>query len=161
MVGPEEPKPEPVVSNDSITRVGNMDTQGSDHSVGTDEVGIEDRVGREVNTLMGHHDTDRPDEINKKSAKLDMQEQTSTLVGSLKLRWAIANSGVDNILDRVVGWAEINAELRINLLGWLTTRTDDQIIEDAMKMVDALENTAYNDTVTKMGEEIMSYADYY
>ena len=28
MVGPEESKPEPVVSNDSIMRVGNRDTQG-------------------------------------------------------------------------------------------------------------------------------------
>ena len=81
MVGPEESKPEPVVSNDSITRVGNMDTQGSDQGVGTDEVGIEDRVCREVNTLMGHHDTDGPDEINKKSAKLDMEGLTSTLWG--------------------------------------------------------------------------------
>ena len=62
---------------------------------------------------------------------------------------------MDNILDRVVGWAEVNADLRINLLGWLSTRTDDQILEDAMEMVDALESTAYTDTVTRMGEMIM------
>ena len=63
---------------------------------------------------------------------------------------------MDIILDRVVGWAEVNAELRIHLLGWLTTRTDDQILGDAVEMVDALKNMAYTDNITKMGEEILT-----
>ena len=40
-------------------------------------------------------------------------------------------------------------------MGWLTTRTDDQILEDAMEIVDALETTAYTGNITKIGEEIM------
>ena len=77
------------------------------------------------------------------------------MVGRLKIRWEVTNPGVDKVLDRVVGWAEVNADLRISLLGWLSSRTDDQILEDAMEMVDALESTAYTDTVTRMGEMIM------
>ena len=77
------------------------------------------------------------------------------LVEKLKSRWTITNPGVDNILDRVVGWADVNAELRIHLLGWLATRTDDQILDEAVEMVGALKNVAYTRTITKMGEDIM------
>ena len=71
----------------------------------------------------------------------------------LKSRWTPTNQGVEEILDRVVGWAD--AELRLHLLGWLATRTDDQILED-VEMVGALENMAYTRTITKMGEDIMT-----
>ena len=54
-----------------------------------------------------------------------------------------------------MGWT--NAELRINLLGWLATRTDELIQEEAVEMVGALETVAYTSTITKMGEDIMTY----
>ena len=60
-----------------------------------------------------------------------------------------------NILDKVEGWTEANTELRIHLLGWLATRTDDQILDDAVEMVGALEDTAHTRTITQMGENIM------
>ena len=104
----------------------------------------------EVNTLVRPRDTDGPGKIEK-SAKQDMMALTNTLMGKLKLRWEISNPGANVVLDRVVGWEEVNTELRINLLGWLTTRTDDQILDDAMELVDAMENTAYTNTITKMG----------
>jgi hypothetical protein len=96
-----------------------------------------------------------PEENIKNTAKQDMTELTSILVRSLKLRWEVTNPGVDKILDRVVGWAETTADLRISLLGWLTTREDDQILADAMEMVDALKSTAINNKVTEMGERVM------
>ena len=74
---------------------------------------------------------------------------------NLKLRWEKSNPGTNIILDKILGWADVNAELRINLLGWLTTQSDDQILDDVMEMVDALENVANNNTVTHMGDNIM------
>jgi hypothetical protein len=53
-----------------------------------------------------------------------------------------------------VGWAD--ADLRIHLLGWLAMRTDDQIQEEAVELVGALENMAYTNTITKMGEGVMT-----
>ena len=61
---------------------------------------------------------------------------------------------MEDILDRVVRWTD--ADLRIHLLGWLTTRTDDQIQEETVELVGALENVAYTSTITKMGEDIMT-----
>jgi hypothetical protein len=55
-----------------------------------------------------------------------------------------------DVPDRVVGWAY--ADLGIQLLGWLATRTYDQIQEEAVE----LENVAYTRTITQMGEDIMT-----
>ena len=71
-------------------------------------------------------DTDGSSKMEK-SAKQDMTALASTLVENLKLRWEKSNPGTNIILDKILGWADVNAELRINLLGWLTTRLDEQI----------------------------------
>jgi hypothetical protein len=57
------------------------------------------------------------DKTNNKPAKLDMVVLMMEMVGRLKIRWEVTNPGVDKVLDRVVGWAEVNADLRISL--WL------------------------------------------
>jgi hypothetical protein len=63
---------------------------------------------------------------------------------------------LEAVLNRVVGWIDVNADLRIHMLGWLATRADDQIMEEALEMVGALENVAYTNTITKMGEDILT-----
>ena len=68
----------------------------------------------------------------------------------LKDRWTGTTPGVEEALDRVEGWAD--AEMKIHMLGWLATKTDDQILEEAVEMVSALEEVAYNSNITKMGE---------
>ena len=77
----------------------------------------------------------------------DMIWLANNLVEQLKTRWTTNNPGVEDILDRVAGWAEVH-EQRIHLLGWLATRTDDQ--------VSALKNIACTRTITKMGEDFMT-----
>ena len=79
----------------------------------------------------------------------DMIWITNSLVEQLKARWTLTNHGVEDILDRVVGWED--AELRLHLLGWLATRTDDQIQEDTVEMVGAFENVANTRTIRRMG----------
>jgi hypothetical protein len=48
----------------------------------------------------------------------DMIWISKSLVEKLKSRWTLTNPGVEDVLDRVVGWADVNANLRIHLLGW-------------------------------------------
>ena len=55
----------------------------------------------------------------------------------LKERWKENNPRIEETLDRVEGWAD--DELKISLLGWLAMRTDDQIEEDYVEMVKALD----------------------
>ena len=50
---------------------------------------------------------------------------------------------------------EVNADLRINLLGWITLRSDAEIVNEAMDLLDALETVSATSNVTEMGEEIM------
>ena len=45
-----------------------------------------DEQQSEVNTLVGHYDTDGPGKMEK-SAKQDIRALTNILVGKLKLRW--------------------------------------------------------------------------
>ena len=52
-------------------------------------------------------------------------------------------------------WDVVHSDLRISLLGWLTLRTVDQILEEAIEMVDALESVATTNTITEMGEKVM------
>jgi hypothetical protein len=72
----------------------------------------------------------------------------------IKIRWKEKKSGVEEILDRIESWAD--PDLKIHLLGWLSTETDDQIMEEAMEMVSALEEVAYTNTITKVGDPIMT-----
>ena len=52
------------------------------------------------------------------------------------------------------GWAD--EELKITLLGWLAMKTDDQIKEESVEMVKALEEVAHTSNITKMGEAVMT-----
>ena len=88
------------------------------------------------------------------SPEVDMIWISNSLVETLKSRWTPTKPGVEAMLDRVVGWAD--ADLRIHLLGGLAMRTDDQIQEEAVELVGALENVAYTNTITKMGEGVMT-----
>ena len=54
-------------------------------------------------------------------------------------------------MEKVVRWDDVNSDMRLNRLGWLSTRSDDQILDDAMEMVDALETIATTTNVTEMG----------
>ena len=47
-------------------------------------------------------------------------------------------------MEKVVRWDDVNSDMRLNRLGWFSTRSDDQIIDDAMEMVDALETIGTN-----------------
>jgi hypothetical protein len=51
-----------------------------------------------------------------------LTEMAKSIVEKLKARWTRTKPGVEESLDRVEGWAD--AELRIQMLGWLATRTD-------------------------------------
>jgi hypothetical protein len=44
---------------------------------------------------------------------------STSLVEELMTRWKLNKPGVEGVLDRVMGWADVNADHRINLLGWL------------------------------------------
>ena len=78
----------------------------------------------EVNKLVRLCDTEGPDKPEK-SAKQDMAAITSNLEGKMKKRWESSYPEAFKILDRVLGWEEIHYNLRINLLGWLVTRSED------------------------------------
>ena len=84
----------------------------------------------------------------------DLIRMAASIVEELKTRWTFSKPGVEGILDRVMGWKD--AELRINLLGWLATRTDERIQKEAVEMVSTLETVAYTSKITKMGEDIMT-----
>ena len=58
-------------------------------------------------------------------------------------------------MEKVVRWDDVNSDMRLNRLGWFSTRSDDQIIDDAMEMVDALETIATTTNVTEMGDNII------
>jgi hypothetical protein len=55
-----------------------------------------------------------------------------------------------------MGWTDDQKDLRINLLGWLATKTDEQIQQEAVEMVSALETVAHTRNMTQMGEDIMT-----
>ena len=71
----------------------------------------------------------------------EMIKISKSLIEELKTRWKPSKPRMEEVLDRVMGWSD--ADLRINLLGWLATRTDALIQEEAAEMVGALETMAY------------------
>ena len=83
-----------------------------------------------------------------------LTEMAKGIVEIFKDRWTGTNHGLEEALDRVEGWA--NAKMKIQMLGWLAKRTDEQILEEAVEMVSALEEVAYTSNITKMGEGIMT-----
>ena len=84
----------------------------------------------------------------------DLIEIAKCLVENLKARWTETNPGVEEILDRVGRWAD--PDLRIHMLGWIATRNDDRIKKEAVEMVGSMEEVVYTNTITKLGESIMT-----
>ena len=84
----------------------------------------------------------------------NLREIAKSLVVRLKTRWTQRrdNPRIEEILDKVGDWTD--AELSTHMLGWLYTNTDDQIMEEAVEMVGALEEVAYSNNITKVGEGI-------
>ena len=81
--------------NEGELRLEDIDLQEVDRLLDEkDKVlnGEMDEQHAEVNTLVGHCDTDEPGEMEK-SAKQDMRALTDILVGKLKLRWENSNPG--------------------------------------------------------------------
>jgi hypothetical protein len=85
----------------------------------------------------------------------NMTEIAKNLVERLKARWTQRRDRprIGEILDKVGDWKD--AELSTHMLGWLYTKTDDQIMEESVEMVNALEAVAHSSNITKTGEGIM------
>ena len=91
----------------------------------------------------------------QKSAKQDMAALTSELIEGMCVRWKHTNPEACKILGKVAEWDEVTTDLRLNLLGWISLRTDAEIVSEAMELLDALETVAATSSVTEMGEEVM------
>jgi hypothetical protein len=78
------------------------------------------------------------------------------IVRELETRWSTNKPGIEETLCKVMGWTDDQTDLRINLLGWLATKTDEQIQQEAVEMVSALETVAHTRNMTQMGEDIMT-----
>ena len=53
------------------------------------------------------------------------------IVRELETRWSSNKPGIKKALCKVMGWTDDQTDLRINLLGWLATKTDEQIQQEA------------------------------
>jgi hypothetical protein len=84
-----------------------------------------------------------------------LTEIAKSLVVRLKAGWTLKSDKqrIEEVLDRVGDWT--NAELSTNMLGWLYTKTDEQIMEETLEMVGSLEEVAYSNNITRVGEGIM------
>jgi hypothetical protein len=71
-------------------------------------------------------------------------------------RWSTNKPGIEEALGKVMGWTDEQTDLRIHLLGWLATKTDEQIQQEAVETVSALETVAHTRNMTQMGEDIMT-----
>ena len=78
------------------------------------------------------------------------------IVRELETRWSTNKPGIEKALCKVMGWTDDQTDLRINLMGWLATKTDEQIQQEAVEMVSALETVAHTRNITQMGEDIMT-----
>ena len=81
-----------------------------------------------------------------------MTEIAINLVERLKARWTQRRPRIGELLDKIRGWKD--AELSTHMLGWLYSKTDDQIMEESVEMVNALKAVAHS-SITKAGEGIM------
>ena len=90
----------------------------------------------------------------KVEVEYNLGKLAKNLGEELKDRWKENNPRIEETLDRVEGWAD--EEMKITLLGWLAMRTDDQIEEESVEMVKALEEVAHTSNITKMGEAVMT-----
>ena len=95
------------------------------------------------------------EERMKKIKEREMKEIAKKLVERLKARWTERRDRprIGEILDKVGDWKD--TELSTHMLGWLYTKTDDQIMEESEEMVNALEAVAQSSNITKAGESIM------
>ena len=71
------------------------------------------------------------------------------MIETLKTRWKDEKTRIERerVLRRIECWT--NQDLQVHMLGWLCTKSDDQIKEEAIEMVGALEKVAYTSTITK------------
>jgi hypothetical protein len=67
----------------------------------------------------------------------DMMKIAKEITRELKTRWITSKPGMEEVMDKVMGWTDANSDLRIHLLGWLAVRTDEQIQQEAVEMVDS------------------------
>jgi hypothetical protein len=61
---------------------------------------------------------------------------------------------MEEVIGKVMGWADANTDLRIHLLGWLAVRTDEQIQQEAVEMVSALETVVHTSTMIQTDSNI-------
>ena len=88
--------------------------------------------------------------------EVNMNEIAKSMTATLKTKWKGEKNKIERegILDRIGSWS--NQDLKVHMLGWLCTRTDKQIKEEAIEMVGALEEVANTSNVTRKGESIMT-----
>ena len=91
----------------------------------------------------------------KKSKEKEMKEIAKKLVERLKARWTERRDRlrIEDMLDKVEDWKD--AELSVHMLGWMYTKSDDQIMGESGEMVNALAAVAESNNITKAGESIM------
>jgi hypothetical protein len=70
------------------------------------------------------------------------------IVRELETRWTTNKPGIEEALSKVMGWTDEQTDLRIHLLGWLATKTDEKIQQEALEMVRALETVAHTSNMT-------------
>jgi hypothetical protein len=87
---------------------------------------------------------------------VNMSEMAKSIIETLKTRWKEEKTGIER--ERVLSRIECrsNQDLQVHMLGWFCTRSDEQIKNEAIEMVGALEKVAYTRTITKKGESIMT-----
>ena len=86
----------------------------------------------------------------------ELIEISNGIVRELEGRWSADKPGIEAALSKVMGWRDDQTDLRINLLGWLATKTDEEIQQEAVEMVSALETVATTRNMTQMGDDIMT-----
>ena len=74
----------------------------------------------------------------------------------LVTRWSTNKPGIEEALSKVLGWTDDQTDLTIHLLGWLATKTDEEIQQEAVEMVGALETVAQTRNITQKGEDFLT-----
>jgi hypothetical protein len=92
----------------------------------------------------------------------DLIRISNSIVSDFKTRWTLIKPGVEEVLDRVVGWADVNADLRNTTLQRHRDMTTNQETnekstwttnyslrrkskEDRIKRKEANDNTSYQE----------------
>jgi hypothetical protein len=87
---------------------------------------------------------------------VNLTEIAKSMIETLNTRWKDERNKLERerVLRRIECWT--NQDLQVHMLGWLCTKSDEQIKEESIEMVGALEKVAYTSTITKKGETIMT-----